>query len=295
MAAELGRPRDEIFLWISCVSRDLKMPMPDSVDLQAYFKRIDWRSGTDPTFATLAGLLRAHVLKIPFENFDILLGRGVRLDLDSVQSKLVHGRRGGYCFEHGTLFGAVLEKLGFQTARHTARVILFGPVTAAPRAHMFLTVRLPEGSFVADPGFGLFTSRVPIPLVYGQKARGDYETHWMVRDGKRWMLRVQVGESPRDAWVTTLEQDNPADFEMGNHFTATHPASPFVNRIMISALTEEGRVTLINRDAKIWRENKPSPAQIADRPALRQFLIKYFGFDLPEVEDLRVPTIPEWT
>jgi N-hydroxyarylamine O-acetyltransferase len=270
------------------------MPMTDSINLDAYFDRIDWRGGTDPSFETLAGLLRAHVLHIPFENFDVLLGRGVRLDLDSIQSKLVDARRGGYCFEHATLFGAVLEQLGFETARHTARVILFEPARAAPRAHMFLTVRLPEGTFVADPGFGLFTSRVPIPLVDGAKARGDYETHWMVRDGERWILRAQLGDEPVDAWVTTLEEDNPVDFEMGSHFTATHPASPFVNRIMISALTEEGRVTLMNQDAKIWQANRANPAKLADRSALRAFLIKYFGFDLPEVEDLRVPTIPEW-
>jgi hypothetical protein len=73
------------------------------------------------------------------------------------------------------------------------------------------------------------------------------------------------------------------------------PASPFVNRIMISALTDKGRVTLMNRDAKIRQANSASPVKLADRPALRAFLIEYFGFDLPEVEDLHVPTIPEWT
>src|SRR3954471_19326216 len=154
------------------------------LDLPAYFARIGWNGSRTPTLATLAALLERHMRAIPFENLDVLLRRPVRLDLDSIQSKLVGARRGGYCFEHATLFAAVLEKLGFETRRHTARVVLFEPVTTAPRAHMFLTVCLPEGTFVADPGFGLFTSRVPIPLVDGAEARGDYETHWMVRDGE---------------------------------------------------------------------------------------------------------------
>jgi N-hydroxyarylamine O-acetyltransferase len=268
--------------------------MSDSLNLDAYFERINWGGGTNATFETLAGLLRAHVLLIPFENFDILLGRGIRLDLDGVQAKLVHAHRGGYCFEHATLFAAVLEKLGFQTVRHTARVILFAPVTAAPRTHMFLTIRLPDGTFVVDPGFGPFASRVPIPLVDGAAAHGDYETHWMIRDGNRWMLRAQLGGKLMDAWVTTLEPENPVDFEMGNHYTATHPDSLFVNRIIIAALNKEGRVTAMNRDVNLWHENTPSPTQLADRPALRGLLIKYFGFDLPEVEHLKVPTIPEW-
>jgi N-hydroxyarylamine O-acetyltransferase len=116
----------------------------------------------------------------------------------------------------------------------------------------------------------------------------------MIRDGNRWMLRAQLGGKLMDAWVTTLEPENPVDFEMGNHYTATHPDSLFVNRIIIAALNKEGRVTAMNRDVNLWHENTPSPTQLADRPALRGLLIKYFGFDLPEVEHLKVPTIPEW-
>jgi arylamine N-acetyltransferase len=48
---------------------------------------------------------------------DVLLGRGVHIDLDSIVSKMVVAGRGGYCFEHGTLFQAVLEQLGFTITR----------------------------------------------------------------------------------------------------------------------------------------------------------------------------------
>ena len=94
--------------------------MTTSIDLDAYFDRIQWGGVSSPNFETLAGLLRAHVSRIPFENFDVLLRRGVQLDIERVQDKLVRSRRGGYCFEHATLFAAVLEKLGFQPVRHSA-------------------------------------------------------------------------------------------------------------------------------------------------------------------------------
>jgi N-hydroxyarylamine O-acetyltransferase len=84
------------------------------------------------------------------------------------------------------------------------------------------------------------------------------------------------------------------DFEMGNHFTSTHPTSPFVNRIMMRALTDDGRVTVMNRDVTFWHGNTPEPAQLADRAALRALLVDHFGIDLPEVDQLRVPSIPEW-
>lgn len=264
------------------------------LDLDAYLERIHYGAGTRPTFETLAGLLRAHMAAIPFENLDVLLGAPVRLDLGGLQAKLVAAHRGGYCFEHASLFAAALESLGFQPIRHTARVVLLAPRTASPRTHMFLTVPLPEGTFVADPGFGALAPRAPVPLREGAAVRDGEETHAMVRDGHHWVLRAQSGEKAVDCWVSTLEQDNLVDFEMGNHYTATHPASPFVNRLMMRALTGEGRVAVMNRELTIWRGDKPLTSQLADRAELRALLVEYFGFDLPEVERLRVPSIPEW-
>jgi N-hydroxyarylamine O-acetyltransferase len=44
----------------------------------------------------------------------------------------------------------------------------------------------------------------------------------------------------------------------------------------------------------ILRGNEKQAMRLADRPALRALLVDHFGFDLPEVERLRVPTIREW-
>ena len=266
-----------------------------SLDLDAYLERIGWRGETPPTYATLAGLLAAHMSAIPFENLDVLLGRGVRLDLDSVQHKLVNARRGGYCFEHGTLFAAVLERIGFALVRHTARVVIIAPRTESPRTHMFLTVSLPEGTFVVDPGFGALAPRVPVPLADGAEVHVGSETHWMSREGDDWLLRTRQDGEVSDCWITPLDRDNVVDFEVGNHFTATYPSSPFRNRLMMRALTPEGRVGVMNRDVTIRRFGSVEMLQLADRRALRDLLREYFGIDLPEVERLRVPSIPEWS
>src|SRR6516164_7862515 len=239
--------------------------MTTSINLDAYLERIHWSGATSPTFETLAGLLGAHMRHIPFENLDVLLGRGVRLDLGSVQDKLVRGRRGGYCFEHGTLFAAVLEQLGFAPMRHTARVTVIAPRSESPRAHMILTVTVAEGTFVLDPGFGALAPRVPVPLEEGAQAGLDSEKHWMARDGNHWLLRTQANDKVVDCWASPLDRDNLIDFEVGNHYTSTHPASPFVNRIMLRALTKDGRVGLMNRDLTIWRKNERESMQLADR------------------------------
>jgi len=268
--------------------------MTAMLDLDTYLERIRWGGSVRYDLDTLAGLLRAHMRQIPFENLDVLLGRPIRLDLDSLQDKLVRASRGGYCFEHATLFAAVLEMLGFKPVRHAARVVMYMPRTAAPRTHMFLTVPVAEGRFVVDPGFGSLAPRVPVPLVLGEQARCGDDVHTMVRDGPYWVLRAQIGDKAVDAWASTLEEENAVDFEMGNHYTSTHPTSPFVNRIMLRALTDDGRVTVMNRDVTLWRGNEPERSQMADRVALRALLVERFGFDLPQVEQLQVPTISEW-
>src|SRR5262249_58412325 len=100
-------------------------------DLRAYLDRIRWNGPIEATFETLARLMRAHMRAIPFENLDVLLGRGIRVDLDGVFAKLVIAGRGGYCFEHSTLFAAALAQLGFAPVAHSARVVMVAPRSAA--------------------------------------------------------------------------------------------------------------------------------------------------------------------
>ena len=266
--------------------------MGDSFDLEAYFERVNWRGPTAPTYATLAGLLGAHMAHIPFENFDVLLGRGVRLDIDGLQAKLVKARRGGYCFEHSTLLAAALERIGFAPVRHAARVIVFVPPNEAPRTHMFLTVEVEGVRYAIDPGFGPFGSRLPVPL--GGGAPADRPTHRFVSDGKLWTMHITRDGVETPGWISTLETENAVDFEMGNHFTATHPASLFRNRVMASAVTPDGRVNIMNRDVTVLSGGEASTSQLPDRAALRALLAQRFGIDLPEAETLRVPSVPEW-
>jgi N-hydroxyarylamine O-acetyltransferase len=263
------------------------------VDLDAYLARIAWRGDLRPGLPTLSALLQAHRSAIPFENLDVLLRRPVRLDLESLQAKLVHARRGGYCFEHATLFAAMLEALGFAPVRHTARVVLYASRGASPRTHMFLTVPLTEGRFVVDPGFGGLAPHAPVPLAEPLAVHAD-AAHWMARDGDHWVLRARTEGAIVDCWVSTLEADNAVDFEVGNHYTATHMASPFVNRLLLRAVTPDGGVSVMNRDVTHVRGTQSHASRLADRAALRALLNTHFGFDLPDVLSMRVPAIEEW-
>jgi N-hydroxyarylamine O-acetyltransferase len=262
-------------------------------DLLAYLDRIGYGGPTKPDLQSLGGLLAAHMNAIPFENIEVLLGRPIRLDLEALQKKIVTNRRGGYCFEQGALFLAALRALGFDAEARTARVVLVLKPDAAPRGHMYLTVRLPEGEFVADPGLGGMGCRAPIPLD-GTPAREGDEL-WSIRnEDRRRVLQVESPERRIDVWIAGFDDDNWVDFELGNHWFSTHPASPMVNRVMLRTMVPGGRLTVMNRDATVRANGATERFEIADRAALRRLVRDYCGFDCPEIEAMRVPSLPEW-
>jgi N-hydroxyarylamine O-acetyltransferase len=262
--------------------------------LDGYLARIGWNGPRAATFTTLAGVLRAHMTRIPFENLDVLLGRAIRIDPDSVYAKLVESGRGGYCFEHGTLLQSALVHLGFQPVAHTARVVLLRPRREAAQTHMFLSVRFDDETFVLDPGFGGHAPLVPVPRAAADVREGR-DAHRMVHHDDDWVLEAHINGAWTPLWSSTFEPAEPVDFVMGNHFVSTFPTSPFVTTLMMRAITTTARVSVANRALIRHREGHDERHVIDDRAALRGILKEDFGFDLPEVERLRVPAVPEWT
>ena len=116
----------------------------DTLDLDGYLARldIDAASVRTPSRAALADLHEAHVRAFTFDNIDVLLGQHPGVSLDAVQEKFVGRGRGGYCFEHSTIFAAALERLGYQVRRHLGRV--GDPATGSQqgRTHMVVEVVL---------------------------------------------------------------------------------------------------------------------------------------------------------
>jgi N-hydroxyarylamine O-acetyltransferase len=133
------------------------MTLHPTFDIDAYFARVRYEGPRAPTLETLRAIQLLHPEAIAFENLNPLLGLPVRLDIESLQQKLIHSRRGGYCFEqNGVLLHALLA-LGFRVTGLAARVVWNQPDPSlmTPRSHMVLKVELEEGTYIADVGFGL--------------------------------------------------------------------------------------------------------------------------------------------
>ena len=121
----------------------------------AWLARICYSSSLTPTLDTLNRLILAHSHSISYETLDIMLGRPPKLDVATLQAKMIAGGRGGYCFEQNMLFRAGLRSLGYRITSLQGRVVR-GMAIDSPRPaiHMLLQVELPEGTYLADVGFG---------------------------------------------------------------------------------------------------------------------------------------------
>jgi N-hydroxyarylamine O-acetyltransferase len=254
------------------------------LDLDAYLTRIGYGGPRTPSYATLAGLLRAHMASIPFEGFDVLLGRPVHLDLEGLQAKMITARRGGYCFEHASLVHAALTAMGFAPVRHASRVLIFEPRDVSGRQHMILTVAVEGATYVVDPGFGPFASPLPIPLD-GTPVPAEGPTHRLAREGRDLVLRVPHQGVEVAGWASSLEEENAVDIEMMNHYIATHPGSFFAHNLVASAVTPEGRVNIMNQDVHILRDGATEALQLEDRAALRALVGAAFRLRSPGARD----------
>jgi N-hydroxyarylamine O-acetyltransferase len=227
-------------------------PDPTRLDLDSYLARTGYTGPSAPTAQTLAGLHLAHATHIPFENLDVYAGRPVRLDLDSLQSKLVRTRRGGYCFEQNSLFAAVLERLGFRVTPLAARV-RYRATGLLPRTHMLLRVETDDGPYLADVGFGGDGLLLPVPLVAGRECRQFLWTYRLVREGSLWVLQARRGDAWADQYAFSEEPQHFVDFEVANYFVSTHPESIFRRMRTAQLPSPTGRYVLRDHDLTIDR------------------------------------------
>jgi N-hydroxyarylamine O-acetyltransferase len=250
-----------------------------SVDLDAYLRRIGLAATPAADLAGLQALHLAHATTIPFENLDVQMGLPIRLDLASLQDKLVRRRRGGYCFEHNTLFLAVLKAVGFSVFPCEARVRL-GALEVLPRTHMLLLVRVDGALWLCDVGFGGEGLLHPVPM--DGETHGQFLNTYRVMDEKG--LRV-LQSFHHDAWEDLYafvpEPRLPIDFEMANHYTSTHPESRFLKTLTAQLPGPEVRRILRNCGYAELRGNQVEGRELAPE-ALIPTLREVFGIQVPD-------------
>lgn len=198
----------------------------EEFSLDPYLERLNFSGTVQPTEDCLKALHRAQAYTIPFENFDILLGRGVTLDPATLCDKLVQHKRGGYCFELNGLFLMALRTIGYDGRALLARVHLVDPPTG--RGHQLILVTIQGREWIADVGFGGPGLRAPIPFELNHPTTQDGQTFQLVEAGPYGIMLQTLKEAQwQDLYSFDVGYVFPGDIAYGNHFTSTHPSSFF--------------------------------------------------------------------
>jgi N-hydroxyarylamine O-acetyltransferase len=248
------------------------------VDIYSYIQRINYNGPLEPTINTLSALHRAHMLSVPFENLDIPLGRRIELDEASLFDKIVHRRRGGFCYELNGLFAALLCELGFNVQRLSARVANSQGGFGSEFDHMTLLVQLEE-RLLADVGFG---DSFFHPLRLDE--RGDQiqgANSYRIRDDGDHLtyLRLVDGEW-HPQYIFRLQPYAIADFIEGCNYAQTSPESSFTRRRVCSRLTPKGRITLSDRKLIIKSNGLREEIELENEEEVETVLYKEFGISL---------------
>ena len=248
-------------------------------DTDAYLERLGMSAAPEPTVEGLAALHRAQAFTIPFENFDILLERGISLAPAALFDKLVRRQRGGYCFELNGLFLEALRAFGFEVRPLLGRVHIMGAPTG--RSHQVSLVRFGGEDWIADVGFGAATAPVPMRLVMEQPAAVHDSTRRYVEDPLFGvMLQMQTAEGWANLYSFDLGHVCDADREMGNHFTSTHPLSFFTWTRVASRPTPRGRVSLMDFRLRTVTDGEEGTTTLEPGAAYLAGLREHFGIAL---------------
>ena len=221
--------------------------------LERYFARVGYLGPRTPSLEALHALTAAHSRGIPFENLDVLLGKGIDLAPDGVFAKLVEARRGGYCFEQNGLFLRVLTAIGFVASPMAARVHMGKPRDyLPPRTHLFVRVVLADGSvWLTDVGIGSMSLTAAIRFELNLVQTTPHEPRRIVQDGERYFHQAWLGDHWQDVYQFTGEAMPAIDQELGNWYTSAHPHSHFRHDLMVARpVADGGRLALLKTELK---------------------------------------------
>jgi N-hydroxyarylamine O-acetyltransferase len=268
----------------------------DDIDLDAYFARIGYSGAREPTLETLRAIHALHPAAIAFENLDPLLGRRVRIDMGSIQQKLIASERGGYCYEMNGLLAGVLRTLGFQMSGLSARAIFGHAPGSAPRTHMLLKVETEEGPHIADVGFGIRTLSAPLRLDSQDAQATPHGVFRLIRTGMHFEEQTRIEREWKALYRFSLEEQTATDYEVTNWYHSTHPDSPFTNRLMVSRFDGDRRLGLFDNQFSIHHsDGTTDKSALQSAEEIAGVLETGFAIALPEPREALLAVLARMT
>lgn len=265
------------------------MSEPHLTDLALYLQRLGFDAPPPPTLEALRQLQLRHTGAFPFENLTTLSGQPVLIDLPSIEQKVLHDGRGGYCYELNNLFLALLQALGFDARGISGRVVMGQPEGAwTARTHRLSLVTLDGVRYITDVGFGGMVPTAPLMLDTPAEQFTPHEPYRIEQHEDGYTLRANVGGEWRAMYIFDLQRQEDIDYAVGNWYVSTHPESSFARQLMVARTGEGWRRTLNNGSFAIHRVGSETERrQVTDVDELMDLLRSEFSIRVPRETALR--------
>ena len=254
----------------------------DHETVVAYLNRVGLTVPASADAAGLRTLHLAHQLTVPFENLSIHLGEPISLQEPDLIDKIVRRRRGGFCYELNGAFALLLEALGAQVSRVTARV--YGEAGLGPPFdHLALIVRPADGSgpWLADVGFGS-NSDYPL-LLEARQDQDDPAGRFRLADADAGDIDVLKDGAP--AYRIETRERSLADCVPTCWWQQTSPLSHFTRSTICSRLTPAGRVSVSGRTLIQTQGGTRTEERLDTDDDLLAAYRDHFGITLSRVPD----------
>jgi len=264
------------------------MSEPRLTDPALYLRRLGFDAPPAPTLETLRQLQLRHTGVFPFENLTTLSGEPVLIDLPSIEQKVLHASRGGYCYELNKLFLALLQELGFDARAISGRVVMGQPEGAwTARTHRLSLVIIDDVRYITDVGFGGMVPTAPLLLDSRAEQLTPHEPYRIDLHVDGFTLRANVAGEWRAMYIFDLQRQEDIDFAVGNWYVSTHPESTFARQLMVARTGEGWRRTLNNGSFALHRIGHDSERrEVTDVQQLVGLLDSEFGIRVPEQAQL---------
>ena len=265
------------------------MSEPHLGNLALYLQRLGFDAPPAPTLETLCQLQLRHTGAFPFENLNTLSGQPVLIDLPSIEQKVLHDGRGGYCYELNNLFLALLQTLGFDARGISGRVVMGQPEGAwTARTHRLSLVTLDGVRYITDVGFGGMVPTAPLMLDTPVEQFTPHEPYRIEQHEDGYTLRANVAGEWRAMYIFDLQRQEDIDYAVGNWYVSTHPESSFARQLMVARTGEGWRRTLNNGSFAIHRIGRETERrQVTDVDELMGLLRSEFDIRVPRDVALR--------
>lgn len=248
----------------------------------------------EPSYEFLCKLVKAHLIKIPFENISKLLFKKQRMNYIPTLQTFLEGIEkynfGGTCYTNNYYFYLLLEYLGFD-------VKLCGADMKNPDVHLVNIVKIDWQEFIVDGGYAApFLEPLPRDLNTDFEINNGNKKYIVKpKDENRKTKVEQYSENKLQHWYTAKPQPRKIE-EFRRVIEDSYTGdSTFMNEIRIVRFDDNSSVSLRNfmlketigasvQTVKVNRDELPAVAQ--EKFGMPDSLVKEALDSVKEIKDI---------